>query len=417
MPGTRSSPRRGARTSPADALPGRGRAPLVVSAPGKLPALRAGRLRRRARPRACARSSPASWSPRGRWSGSGKESWSAATPWAPRSNSGGPSSTRPGLSGSSWPILPALPSALSVGLDRPRHDRRRGPRRRSRKSSQLWDEGARAAIQKSAPAGSGTHQGQLAMLAVICEHIRAWRSAEKELARAQRALDLADRLYDAYQERQKRQLEEMLTGISRRVAEIYGQLHPGEELSRDHRGALDREGARARRRFPRLEAAAAPRGPERIAPQLPGHRAFPGHGPDLQPEAPVPGPRRRHQQLRPGASRRAGGAPGREVRRLAARGAHPRPPVLRSPRPPRALVEEARDHVLELRTRPADDQLPLERESSGRPRSAWRRGTSAAPPPRPGAPWKSSCRRSARRSRRRSRSGGEPGTTSGRSAS
>ena len=69
------------------------------------------------------------------------------------------------------------------------------------------------------------------MLAVICEHIRAWRSAEAELARARKALDLAERLYDAYQDRQKRQLEEMLTSISRRVAEIYDALHPGEDLS------------------------------------------------------------------------------------------------------------------------------------------------------------------------------------------
>jgi ATPase subunit of ABC transporter with duplicated ATPase domains len=81
------------------------------------------------------------------------------------------------------------------------------------------------------PADASTRQSQLAMLTVICEHIRAWRAAESELARAQRGLDVAERLYDAYQERQKRQLEEMLGSISRRVADIYGELHPGEDLS------------------------------------------------------------------------------------------------------------------------------------------------------------------------------------------
>jgi len=94
-----------------------------------------------------------------------------------------------------------------------------------------WDDGARAAIRKSMPADASTRQSQLAMLTVICEHIRAWRAAESELARAQRGLDVAERLYDAYQERQKRQLEEMLGSISRRVADIYAELHPGEDLS------------------------------------------------------------------------------------------------------------------------------------------------------------------------------------------
>jgi energy-coupling factor transporter ATP-binding protein EcfA2 len=99
------------------------------------------------------------------------------------------------------------------------------------KSLGAWDTQARAALKKEAPAGGSTHQGQLAMLAVICEHIRTWRAAESELARAKRALDLADDIYDAYAERQKRQLEELLAGISHRVAEIYGALHPGEGLA------------------------------------------------------------------------------------------------------------------------------------------------------------------------------------------
>jgi hypothetical protein len=96
---------------------------------------------------------------------------------------------------------------------------------------EAWDAAARAAIQKSVPADAGTRQSQLAMLTVICEHIRAWRTAEAELLRAQTALGLADRIYDAYQDRQKRQLEQILTSISRRVADIYGALHPGEDLS------------------------------------------------------------------------------------------------------------------------------------------------------------------------------------------
>jgi energy-coupling factor transporter ATP-binding protein EcfA2 len=69
------------------------------------------------------------------------------------------------------------------------------------------------------------------MLAVICEHVRAWRAAVAELQRSQRALAVAERLYDAYEERQRAELEAMLSSISGRVAEIYGALHPGENLS------------------------------------------------------------------------------------------------------------------------------------------------------------------------------------------
>lgn len=126
---------------------------------------------------------------------------------------------------------PLLPLELAAALDS------RAPIESSalkafQKDLERWDADARAAIAKNAPADAGTRQSQLAMLAVICEHIRTWQKAQKELAWAQRAHQLADRVYEAYQERQKKQLESILTSISRRVAEIYGALHPGEDLSR-----------------------------------------------------------------------------------------------------------------------------------------------------------------------------------------
>ncbi len=94
-----------------------------------------------------------------------------------------------------------------------------------------WDRAARAEVEKSAPAPSGPRQSQLGMLAALVEQIRIWRSAQSELERAKKAYDLADRIYDAYQDSQKEQLEEMLKSISARVAELYSALHPGEELS------------------------------------------------------------------------------------------------------------------------------------------------------------------------------------------
>ena len=67
--------------------------------------------------------------------------------------------------------------------------------------------------------------------------------------------------------------------------------------------------------------------------------------------------RRRDQQLRRRASRATGRAAGRRVLRLAAHRPHPRPAVLRTPEPPRAVVAEARVHVLELRVGAAHDAV------------------------------------------------------------
>jgi hypothetical protein len=95
-----------------------------------------------------------------------------------------------------------------------------------------WDETAKAAVA-SAPVESetsDTRRNQLAMLADLAAQIQAWRSAASEQERLKRALALAERVYEAYQARQKEQLEEILTSISERVAQIYEGLHPGENL-------------------------------------------------------------------------------------------------------------------------------------------------------------------------------------------
>ena len=44
------------------------------------------------------------------------------------------------------------------------------------------------------------------------------------------AFNLADRVFDAYQTKQKEDLAELLTRISHRVAKIYSVFHPGENL-------------------------------------------------------------------------------------------------------------------------------------------------------------------------------------------
>ena len=93
-----------------------------------------------------------------------------------------------------------------------------------------WDRSAGAAARKVSPPKPSTRDTQLVMLAALCQQVNAWRVAEQKAVRARRALDLAERVFDAYQEKQKEDLSELLKRISRRVAQIYSALHPGEDL-------------------------------------------------------------------------------------------------------------------------------------------------------------------------------------------
>jgi energy-coupling factor transporter ATP-binding protein EcfA2 len=93
-----------------------------------------------------------------------------------------------------------------------------------------WDRAAGTVSRKVSPAKPSTRDTHLVMLAALCQQVNAWRLAENKAARARRALDLAERVFDAYQEKQKEDLAELLKRISRRVAQIYSALHPGEDL-------------------------------------------------------------------------------------------------------------------------------------------------------------------------------------------
>jgi recombinational DNA repair ATPase RecF len=93
-----------------------------------------------------------------------------------------------------------------------------------------WDKTAIKLGRQISPATSGTRDTQLVMLAALCQQINAWQQAEKKNARAQRALTLAEAVFDAYQQKQKEDLGDLLQRISGRVAKIYSTLHPGEDL-------------------------------------------------------------------------------------------------------------------------------------------------------------------------------------------
>jgi energy-coupling factor transporter ATP-binding protein EcfA2 len=94
-----------------------------------------------------------------------------------------------------------------------------------------WDQAAGRVAQQAASPGPTTRDSQLMMLAALCQQVKTWRQAEKRAARALRAFTLADRVFDAYQAKQKEDLSELLKRISHRVAHVYAALHPGEELA------------------------------------------------------------------------------------------------------------------------------------------------------------------------------------------
>src|SRR5262245_5608733 len=92
-----------------------------------------------------------------------------------------------------------------------------------------WDRAAGKLGRKAAPADA-TRDTQLVMLAALCQQVTAWQQAETKAARAATALALAEKVFDAYQQKQKDNLADLLTQISRRVAHFYSALHPGEDL-------------------------------------------------------------------------------------------------------------------------------------------------------------------------------------------
>jgi energy-coupling factor transporter ATP-binding protein EcfA2 len=93
-----------------------------------------------------------------------------------------------------------------------------------------WDKAAGKAARKASVTEPNTRDTQLVMLAALCQQVNAWQVAETKARRALRALELAERVFDGYQQKQKDSLADLLTTISRRVAQIYSALHPGEDL-------------------------------------------------------------------------------------------------------------------------------------------------------------------------------------------
>ena len=128
------------------------------------------------------------------------------------------------------PPLPDVPYAAVAGSVDALAPIATEPIARALAENRKWERAAAGLAKKSPRSEPAARDEQLVMLAALCQQINAWRMARHKASRAGRALDLAERVFDAYQRKQKDDVAELLKRISTRVGQIYSALHPGEDL-------------------------------------------------------------------------------------------------------------------------------------------------------------------------------------------
>jgi hypothetical protein len=138
-------------------------------------------------------------------------------------------STRISALGVNLPDLPASPDAYVENM------RERGAAidvdwlANRIKELRKWDLQAVAEAEKTLPR-SDPRDGELVNLLRLINDGRTWLQREAELVKAQRAVSLADQVFNAYMSRQSAYFSTILDHISERVATIYSFLHPNEQL-------------------------------------------------------------------------------------------------------------------------------------------------------------------------------------------
>lgn len=89
-----------------------------------------------------------------------------------------------------------------------------------------WDGPALGALQGAARTPSGERERALVDLGILRSAARAWQEAVASSEAADRASRLAARLFSAFQQHFRENVDEALARIAGRVAELYGLLHP-----------------------------------------------------------------------------------------------------------------------------------------------------------------------------------------------
>jgi hypothetical protein len=93
-----------------------------------------------------------------------------------------------------------------------------------------WDRKAAEAMAAYIPSAPSAKDEALWGVAVIAQHARDWHTAIQQERKVQKASDQANLVFVRYQDEQGKYFKDVLDRISGRAAEIYGALHPGEDL-------------------------------------------------------------------------------------------------------------------------------------------------------------------------------------------
>lgn len=94
-----------------------------------------------------------------------------------------------------------------------------------------WDRQAADALIKVRESLDTSRDRTLVDLGELITRVKTWISAANASAKAQRALEVSNMVFTAYQERQRIMVAAVLNRISSEVAAIYEFLHPDEQLS------------------------------------------------------------------------------------------------------------------------------------------------------------------------------------------
>ena len=95
---------------------------------------------------------------------------------------------------------------------------------------QVWDKEASHALEDAIPEPATERERALVEIGVLHTLAIEWRDASREAVRRRRASDLAERLFNRYQERQSAYLNQTLEEISAHCSAIYAFLHPHEGI-------------------------------------------------------------------------------------------------------------------------------------------------------------------------------------------
>lgn len=93
-----------------------------------------------------------------------------------------------------------------------------------------WDASVQEQMGQLASTGTPAEPSSAVNLALLAERGRRWREAKLHLKCQRRACGLSEMVFRAYQERLNSHLDDVLELITKRVSEIFSQLHPREDF-------------------------------------------------------------------------------------------------------------------------------------------------------------------------------------------